>query len=216
MVRVENGQSSEIRLDLPPDLGPIRRIELSTDASVFSRTVDIVRDRGTFSETLRSVEWVGSGAPQKLVLELNDELGSALMIRVHNADDPPLAVTGVRAWTQGSELRTRVPEGGARLVYGNRKAHAPDFDLSLLGDDLGRVRTHPGTLGPEQAGVGLPMSWFDSALVFASVTALGAGLLALMVGAIRKPKVAPLGPEAEAGIDAAVTPAASAPPKDPS
>lgn len=205
LTRVENGQTSEIKLSLPPDLGVIARVEIATDATVFSRTVEIVRDRGTYSETLRSVEWVGSGQPHRLVLDVNDQLGSALMIRVRNADDPPLAITGVRAWTQGKELRTRVPEGGARLVYGNRKASAADFDLALLGDDLGRVRTHPGTLGPEQAGAEIAMSWFDTALVFVSLGGLGVGLLALTGGALRKPVPGKgeVGPDADAGIDPA-------------
>ncbi len=216
MKRVENGEASEITLPLPGDLGVVSRVELSTEASVFNRTVDIVRDRGTFSETLRSVDWVGSGTAHPLELEINDELGSALMIRIHNADDPALSVTGVRAWTQGKELRTRVPEGGARLLYGNRKAHPADFDLALLGDDLGRVRTHAGTLGPEQAGAAIPMRWLDTALVFASLGALAVGLGALMIGALRKPSVAPVGPADGIGPAAGAVPGTpSSPAGDP-
>ncbi len=183
--REEDGATSELTLSLPPDLGAVRRIELGTDAEVFSRAVQIVRDRGTFTETIRSVEWVGSGSPHRLVFELNEELGEALMVRIQNGDDPPLSVTSVKAWTRGSELRVRVPEGGARLVYGNRRAQAPSFDLALLGDALGRVATHEGTLGPEIAGTRVTMTWFDQGLVFLSFAGLAVGLVALMIGAIR-------------------------------
>jgi hypothetical protein len=122
-------------------------------------------------------------------------------------------VTGVRAWTQGRELRTRVPEGGARIVYGNRKARAPEFDLALLGDDLGRVRTRQGTLGPEQSGQGTPMSVIDTALVFVSFGGLGVGLLALTIGALRKPSTANMGPDDAGAIKPA--PATASPPKAP-
>lgn len=190
MKRTENGKASEISLMLPADVGLVRRIELDTDATTFSRTVDIVRDRGSFSETLRSVEWVGTGSPHRLILDLNDELGSAVMVRIHNGDDPPLAVTGVRAWTRGSELRTNVPEGGARLVYGNRRADAPSFDLALISSALSRVPTHPGTLGPETKGAGVAMTLVDQGLVAVGIGALGLGLVALLIGALRPVKVA--------------------------
>lgn len=211
--RVEQGEASEIRLSLPADVGAIRRVQLSTDEGVFSRGVDIVRDRGAFSETVRSVTWTGTGTPHSLVIEVNDDLGAELLIRVHNDDDTPLSVTGVRAWTQGRELRTRVPEGGARIVYGNRKASAPDFDLALLGEDLGRVRTRQGTLGPEAAGQGAPMSFVDTALVFVSFAGLGLGLLALTIGALRKPVTANLGPDGAGAIKP--PPAPTEPPRAP-
>lgn len=211
--RVEQGEASEIRLALPADVGSIRRVQLSTDEGVFSRAVDIVRDRGAFSETVRSVIWTGTGTPHSLVIEVNDELGAELLIRVHNDDDKPLSVTGVRAWTQGRELRTRVPEGGARIVYGNRKARAPDFDLALLGDDLGRVRTRAGALGPEAAGQGAPASFLDTALVFVSFAGLGLGLLALTIGALRKPATANMGPDGAGAIKP--QPAPTEPPRAP-
>ncbi len=185
MKRTENGSASEITLSLPPDTGNIRRIELDTDDTTFSRTVEILRDRGGFSETLRSVVWQGTGKPHRLVLDINDELGAGVMVRVQNGDNPKLSVTGVHAWTLGHELRANVPAGGARLVYGNRRAESPQFDLSLIRDSLGRVPMQPGTLGPESASGGVVMSFLDEGLVGVGMAALGVGLLALLIGAMR-------------------------------
>ena len=191
MKRVEQGETSDLSFTLPADVGVVRRIELDTDATTFSRRVDIVRDRGSLSETLRSVDWIGIGSPHRLCVDLNEPLGAALMVRIHNGDDPPLRVTGVHAWTRGSELRTNVPEGGARLVYGNRRAEPPSFDLALLSSTIGAVPTHPGTLGPETAGAGVAMTLVDQGLVAVGFGALGLGLVALLIGALRPVKAAP-------------------------
>ena len=58
------------------------------------------------------------------------------------------------------------------------------------------------------------MTWFDSALVFASFAGLGVGLLALLVGAMRSPVPAPMGPDDDGGLKPrAASPAA--PPSGP-
>lgn len=192
--RVERGGDSEITVALPAGAGVVGRIELDSDQPVFARDVELVRDRGAYTETLRSVRWDAS-AGRTLAIDVDEPLQGALLIRIRNGEDRPLAIRAVRAYAVGHELLVRVPEGGARLIYGNRRASAPDFDLALV-QDAGDASVSPATVGPEQRVAGAAMTWMDRALMGAAFAGLAAGLLALTVGALRRRPVSDSPPDA--------------------
>ena len=221
-VRTESGSDSELLIPLPEGTGSVRRVELRTEQAVFSRTVELLRDRGSMTEALRSVLWTSSGSPAPLSLDVNAELGSALRIRIQNGDDAPLPVTGVRAWSEEGELQFRMPEGGARLVYGNRRASAPDFDVSMVMGSRGRAPIASAVLGAEQRAAGVPMSSLDVALVYVAFGGLAIGLVALAIGGLRGTPVPDRDPVSPATPGATPAPAsfaspstASNQPKDP-
>jgi hypothetical protein len=221
-VRTERGSDSELLIPLPADTGMVRRIELRTDQAVFSRTVELLRDRGSMTEALRSVSWTSSGSPAPLSLDVHDDLGAALLIRIQNGDDAPLPVTAVRAWSEESELLFRMPDGGARLIYGNRRASEPDFDVSMVMASRGRAPIASAALGAEQHAVGVPMSSFDVALVYIAFGGLAIGLVALAIGGLRgspvpdsAPDEKPKGAASVAAPLASAPPSASSQPKDP-
>ena len=221
-VRTESGSDSELLIPLPEGTGSVRRVELRTEQAVFSRTVELLRDRGSMTEALRSVLWTSTGSPAPLSLDVNAEVGSALLIRIQNGDDAPLPVTGVRAWSEEGELQFRMPEGGARLVYGNRRASAPDFDVSMVMGSRGRAPIASAVLGAEQRAAGVPMSSLDVALVYVAFGGLAIGLVALAIGGLRgtpvpdRDPVSPATPGAPPAPSSVASPStASNQPKDP-
>ena len=219
-VRTESGSDSELMVALPAGSGAVHRIELRTDQAVFSRTVELLRDRGSMTEELRSVSWSSSGSPAPLLLDVNSDVGPALLIRIQNGDDAPLPVTGVRAWSQISELLFRNPEGGARLVYGNRRSSAADFDVSMVMASQGRAPVGTAALGAEQRAAGVPMSSLDVALVYLAFAGLAVGLVSLAVGGLRGTPVPDNAPGASTTpsappVSSPVSSPASTQPKDP-
>ncbi|MFZ5482279.1 MAG: hypothetical protein ACOZNI_36295 [Myxococcota bacterium] len=181
MERTEDGSTSLLRVPLPrPDV-PVATVRLATGADLFERTVEILRDRGRMTETLRYVQWRGSEQGGALAIAVNDRLGGDLLIRVQNGDNAPLPVTAVEATTAVWELRARIPEGGARLLYGAPGEHAPDYDLALLREEVLRTPVPEAKLGPE-AATGTPeLATRDRLLVIAGVVALALGLVGMTV-----------------------------------
>lgn len=185
--RTEDGSRSHLAVSVPdPDL-PLDTVLLTTPATRFERTVEILRDRGRATETLRVVPWVGDDVGSTLAVEVGQAVGNRLLVRLENGDDPPLPVEAVRA-TRGSwALRVRLPEGGARLAYGGPGVEAPSFDLALLRDEVLRMPVGEGRLGePEEAGRDA-LGAGERAVVLGAVGLLALGLVGLALRAARSP-----------------------------
>lgn len=147
--RQEVGNITELRAPVPQGT-PIRSVELTTDRSVFERLVEVVRDRGATVQTLRAVNWAGTERGRRLSLRLDQDIGAELMIRIHNYENPPIRIEQMRISRPERELLVRIPEGGAKLVYGARRVSPPQFDLELLTAEVLKMPVGTATLGPEQ------------------------------------------------------------------
>lgn len=188
--RSEEGAQSILRVPLPTagameDGPPLSTVRISTDAPLFSRTVTLSRVRGPVLEPLRVYHWAGQDRPATLSLDLGVPVGDELVITIHNGDDPPLPVRAVQASVQHWELVTVLPEGGARLLYGDPERETPDYDLALLRQDLVSRAAVEATLGAREAVDGPQASAVEKGLVLAGLLALVAGLGALVVGLVR-------------------------------
>lgn len=183
--REERGTQSLLRVPLGEADAPVETVTIETGADVFRRDVYVDRDRGRMTETLRHVEWSGEASGQRLTLTIGDRVGSELLLRVDNGDNPPLPITAITATSPAWELAFRVPEGGARVVYGSARAERPWYDLSMLEEEVRRIPLTAATLGPEVALAGPTLDGFDKVVVLAAVGALTLGLVAMTIRVLR-------------------------------
>lgn len=182
--RREEGGSTLLRV--PLDGGaPVASIQLTTSRGVFERTVTVLRDAGRFTVPIRQVIWNGPERGSTLAIELGERVGDSLLVRIDNGDDGPLPIERVAVGSPVWELRFRVPEGGARLVYGAPGASAPDYDLSLLRAEIATMPVTDATLGAERALTPPSASVVDKAATLAGVGMLAIGLLGMVLRTLR-------------------------------
>lgn len=189
--REERGAQSLFRVPLGEADAPVETVTVEAGADVFRRDVYVDRDRGRMTETLRHVEWSGEETGQRLVLTIGDRVGPELLLRVENGDNPPLPVTAITATSPAWELAFRVPEGGARIVYGSARTERAWYDLSMLEEEVRRIPLATATLGPEEPLAGPTLDGFDKVVVLAAVGALTLGLVAMTIRVLRAVPEAP-------------------------
>lgn len=195
--RVERGGYSELRLAVPDGDLPLASISLETSATRFDRAVEVVRDRGRVTETVRAVQWRSEEQGGRLVLAMNTPVGETLGVRIVNGDDPPLPITAVRATRIGRELRFRNPGPGSAILYGGPGVEPPDFDLALVRGEVERLPVGEGTLGAVVAADEGTLGTGDRVVVGVAVGVLALGLGALVLRAAREaPSGEPPSPEA--------------------
>ncbi|MDP2311790.1 MAG: hypothetical protein Q8P41_02720 [Pseudomonadota bacterium] len=178
--REEKGATTRLRVPLD-GTAPVASIQLQTSERVFERGVSILRDTGRTTTVLRRVNWQGPERGGTLAIQLNERLGDALLIHIENGDNPPLAIDAVRVTSPGWELRARIPEGGARLVYGAPGARAPAYDLSLLEQDVRRMPVATATLGEERPLEAPTPGAVDRGLALVGIGVLAVGLIGMVV-----------------------------------
>ncbi len=204
--RKEGGGMSTLEIPLPDPNLPVQVLTLTTDATVFERSVQVMQDRGATLQPIRAWRWTADERPGVLALTIGDRVGDKLYVRIDNGDDPPLPITGVEIGVPSWEIITTVPEGGARLVYGDPRALRAEYDLQLLGDELTRRRTPIATLGEEVVLQKPAAPWFDRLMVAGGIGALALGLLVMIFGLLRATPAAPP-PEEPTAPPAPPTPA---------
>lgn len=196
--RTERGRYSELRLAVPDGDLPLASISLETSATRFDRAVEVVRDRGRMTETVRAVRWRSEEQGDRLVLAMHTAVGDTLGVRIVNGDDPPLPITAVRATRLGHELRFRNPGPGSAILYGGPGVDPPDFDLALVRAEVERLPVGEGTLGAVVAADEGMLDTGDRVVVGVALGVLALGLGALVLRAAREaPAEEP--PSAEAG-----------------
>ncbi|MDP2305925.1 MAG: hypothetical protein Q8P18_07835 [Pseudomonadota bacterium] len=170
---VEKGSTTELRVRLD-GTAPVASVLIETSQSVFERDVEILRDAGRSTIAIRRVHWQGPQRGGTLAVALGERLGDVLLVRIENGDNPPITIDSVRVTTPRWELRARIPEGGARLVYGAPGAQRPAYDLSLLEEDVRRMPLAEVTLGEER-----PLTPPKPGIADRGLSAIGIGLLAI-------------------------------------
>jgi hypothetical protein len=199
MERQERGPDSRLTLHLPHEGLRVQQIVLHTDATVFSRHVEIGRPASGQLEVLRYVEWVGADRPNRLAVSLDQLVEDELVVVVHNGDDPALPIQDIEVQVAGWELLTVIPEEGAWLLHGSPATAPAQYDLELLASDLHLRATTEASLGPAQPTPKRPWSTLDRALLGAGIVVLALGLGALLLDLVRRlpqpspPSVTPAG-----------------------
>lgn len=183
--RVEDGSLSRIVLRNPNPGVPLTGLSLHSDAPLFRRTVSVLHPVDGQLRMLRLVEWHGGERPGTLSIELPGTVADELVIELDNGDDPPLPLSSADLRWGAWELIAALPDGGATLLVGSRRVGAPEHDLGLLRDQLGRRATAVATLGPLTERTPPPLGGADKIALWAGLLALVGGLGLLVLRLVR-------------------------------
>lgn len=183
---------SRYRLHLPYDtLPPGTRLVIRTSARVFERSIRLVRAaderRGREESALANADWRNvdpdtAAAPLTFDAPLYGTAGVDLVVT--EGDNAPLPITSIDLLLLSYALRFEHPGGALTLLYGNRNAASPRYDLALLAP---RILTEPareiaiGKPSPETAAEGrseIKYFWIAIAAAAVVLLALLARLLA--------------------------------------
>jgi hypothetical protein len=137
--RRASGSSSVYRMELPYANLPSSVLVLTTTARVFDRTVTVRRvsdnHRNRAGAVIATAAWRSGEpdlAPPSLRLELPGHTPRGLELLVDEGDNAPLPIESAQLLLPSTALRFEHPGRPLFLVYGNRRAAAPRYDLSLL------------------------------------------------------------------------------------
>lgn len=161
--RGTSGRSSVYRFALPYDTWPAgTRLVLTTSARVFDRDVvlrrfaDNHRNRGAAS--INGATWRSADPellPPPLTFDVPLRGAGGVEVVVDEGDNAPLPIESAQLLLPSSALRFHHPGTPVFLLYGNRRASAPRYDLALLAPRLfgeparevpmpaGAASTHP-------------------------------------------------------------------------
>jgi len=186
------------QIRLPESGLPIQRLALTTTTPLFQRHFRIYEKQTTTDGRivqipLASEVWSRTpepGVSDSRTFEFQQKMRSdTLWIETDNGDNPPLALTSIRAIYPVVRLIFKVQETeGFSLVYGNPVAKAPQYDLSLVASKLLTASRSPAVISqangkPKPASKafnGIPagaLFWIALALVTISLLIVTAKLL---------------------------------------
>jgi hypothetical protein len=145
--REEFSNETVLTLELDGRHMPLAALEFDSAEPLFMRRVTVavreVRDavpgeRTVGSGTIYRVALDGAPARTQLSLPLNFTPATReLLVHIHNADSPPLALGEVRALRQPLNLLFLAPAAGTySLLSGNPQAASPRYDLAAFAGEL--------------------------------------------------------------------------------
>ncbi len=129
-------------LSLPQASLPLRRLVLASSTPLFQRQFrlyeKLTNQNGVVRETtLAGGPWSRTpepGVPENRIFELSEQPSSdTLWIETDNGDNPAIALNPIQVVYPVVRLVFKTAEtDGFTLAYGNKQAHAPRYDLSLV------------------------------------------------------------------------------------
>jgi Protein of unknown function (DUF3999) len=141
--RSEEPGLTRLTLRLPGPNVPVAALSLETPEPLFSRALTLTQQGLAESEIRESIiaqhtvyRVAVGGRPSTQSLDLPVDLAVRsrdLLLTIRNGDNPPLALTAVRARRRPVYLTFLATQAGAFfLLSGNREAAAPTYDLASL------------------------------------------------------------------------------------
>jgi hypothetical protein len=126
----------------------------------------IVSETGTHYQYQSLYSGVISSFKQD-TLSFTPQMVSKIRVTIYNADNPPVQVDKILAWSPQVEVLTHLQPGAYELKYGNTKAFAPHYDLQHfvkeLPDSLPELQIS-SELKPEQITKPEYTPWFKNKL----------------------------------------------------
>ena len=144
-------------LKLPQSRLPVTRLSCATRTSLFQREMtlyeELADDRGEkYRHNLGSAAWVQKPdrKSQEFFLTFDSPPQSdTLFLETHNGDNPPVALEKFQLFYPATRVLFKAgPDDELFLYYGNPRAAAPNYDLSLVAGQLlsaDRTIASPGT-----------------------------------------------------------------------
>jgi hypothetical protein len=126
----------------------------------------IVSETGTHYQYQSLYSGVTSSFKQDTLL-FDPQVVSKIRVTIYNADNPPVQVNKILAWSPQVEVLTHLQPGDYVLRYGNNKVFAPHYDLQHfvkeLPDSLPQLQIS-SELKPEQITKPESTPWFKNKL----------------------------------------------------
>lgn len=192
------------QLRLPEAGAPLRRILLTSTTPLFQREFRLYEKLSTpegrnYENLLASGHWSRTpepGVPETRIFELTDRMRTdTLWIETDNGDNPAIALGTVQAVYPVVRLIFKVADtDGFALIYGNKAANAPRYDLSLVAVKLLTSSRSVAKLAPgEPGGAGHhPFVGLKGGAIFWGALALVVVVLLVVVAKLL-PKSPPIG-----------------------
>ncbi len=145
------------RVVLPFEMLPLGKLTAQISTPLFQRTVSVFElDQNTGNEPearlLGQTTW--TRRPGETIASFSVDLNAAprsneLLLETENGDNPPISMQSLKV----SYPVTRVlfksgSDPVLHLYFGNERAHAPEYDLAIVGEQIIKAERKPGTLGP--------------------------------------------------------------------
>lgn len=146
-------------IELPQANLPVIQLACTAPTPLFQRDMTLYEemqdDRGAkFRQTLGQATWVQTPGHtnREFVLPINGPLGAdRIFLETRNGDNPPVELRDFRFFYPVSRLLSKATSTEpVYLYYGNGKATAPQYDLSLVGDQLVMADKVTATLAAEE------------------------------------------------------------------
>jgi hypothetical protein len=176
-----DGRTSIHRFALPYDTWPEdTRLVLTTTARVFDRDVTVRRvpdtHRNRRARTLATSTWRSADPglpPPPFEIHFVARDVRAIEVVVDEGDNAPLPITSARLLLPSRALRFHHPGTPLFLLYGNRRATAPRYDLALLAprlfDEPARELSLPAAIDERGDEDVSGRKWFWAGIVVATV-----------------------------------------------
>lgn len=205
---------SKWQVDLGTNQVPVSEVRFAVEQAQFHRPVEVwASDDGEHwtlagAGDIHRYSTPGSNQPQaSLTVEFSEARGRYWRVVVHNRNDPPLEGLTVELYgTPRQVVFQQEPQRSYRLLYGNERAEAPQYELARLAR-LGDGQADPaefgkavgGAVGTEEVNTAWvdPRPWSERHPLVLWV-ALGIAVVVLALLAIRSLRQPPA-PPAELG-----------------
>lgn len=191
--RTAEGHSSIYRLELPYDAWPqSTRLVLTTDARVFERDVVVRRvadtHRNRHAGALARATWRNTDPetlPPAFEAEISIRDARAIEVVIDEGDNAPLPIVSAQLLLPSRALRFQHPGTPLSLLYGNRRASAPRYDIQLLAGRLFGEPARELTLSPgvdDRGDEDTPdRKWFWMGIIVAAVVLIALLLRLVLV-----------------------------------
>ena len=160
-------QLSRWIIKFPRPALPLNRLSCTARTALFQRDLSLYEelsdDRGEkYRRSLGTASWVQTPdrTSKQFMLRLDSpSSGDTLLLETHNGDNPPVELEKFQAFYPATRILFKAqPPGELLLYYGNPRATAPRYDLSLVAGQLLAADQSAATLAAEQQ---LKRSWAE-------------------------------------------------------
>jgi hypothetical protein len=155
----KNPRLSRWRIKLPRPALPVLRLVCAARTPLFQREMtldeELADERGApYRRTLGQASWIqtpGRAGREFLLTLDNPPRSDTLFLETENGDNPPVELENFRLFYPATRVLFKAGlNDGPLLYYGNARAAAPRYDLSLVANELLAADKTAATLGAEE------------------------------------------------------------------
>jgi hypothetical protein len=194
---------SKWQVDLGTNRVPASEVRFEVEQAQFHRPVEVWASddgerwtRAGAGDIHRYSTGSGDQPQASLKVEFREAHGRYWRVVVHNRNDPPLEGLTVELYgTPRHVIFQQEAQRSYRLLYGNERAEAPQYELARLADPAEFEKAAVGAVGAEEANTAWvdPRPWSErhSAVLWVALGIVVAVLVLLSIRSLRQPPAPP-------------------------